>query len=93
MVAVVLSVIFLVVALYGYYSSIKMSKLEKEIRKQGLDYECFECKKKFSINETKCPHCSFVTIYGKRKSKFWVILPILGIWLMVVAKWNKVGMF
>tara|TARA_Y200000002_G_scaffold28257_1_gene21212 strand:+ start:437 stop:718 length:282 start_codon:yes stop_codon:yes gene_type:complete len=93
MVAAILSIIFLVVALYGYYSSIKISKLEKEIRKQGLDYECFECKKKFSVNETKCPHCKFITIYGKRKSKFWVILPILGIWIMVVAKWNKVGMF
>lgn len=93
MLAFIFSILFLMIALYGYYSSIKISKLEREIRKQGIEYECFECKSKFSVNETKCPNCSFITLYGKRKSKFWVILPILGIWIMVVAKWNKVGMF
>ena len=84
--------LFLIVALYGYYSSIKISKLEKEIRKNKLDYECFECKEKFSVNELKCPKCSFVTLYGKRKSKFWVILPILGIWLFMLAKFARRGM-
>ena len=80
--------LFLIVALYGYYSSVKMSKLEKEIRKNKLDYECFECKEKFSVNELKCPKCSFVTLYGKRKSKFWVILPIIGIWIFMLAKFS-----
>lgn len=89
----VLATIFLIIALYGYYSSIKISKLEREIRKNKLDYECFECKEKFSVNELKCPKCSFVTIYGKRKSKFWIILPIIGIWIFVLAKFQKVGIF
>tara|TARA_B100001057_G_C22636847_1_gene866592 strand:- start:201 stop:482 length:282 start_codon:yes stop_codon:yes gene_type:complete len=84
--------IFLIIALYGYYTSIKMSRLEKEIRKNKLDYECFECKEKFSVNEIKCPKCSFVTLYGKRKSKFWVILPILAIWLFMLAKFSRRGM-
>ncbi len=84
--------LFLIVALYGYYSSVKMSKLEKEIRKNKLDYECFECKEKFSVNELKCPKCSFVTLYGKRKSKFWVILPIIGIWIFMLAKFSRRGM-
>lgn len=84
--------LFLIIALYGYYSSVKMSKLEKEIRKNKLDYECFECKEKFSVNELKCPKCSFVTLYGKRKSKFWVILPILGIWILMLAKFGRRGM-
>lgn len=84
--------IFLFVALYGYYTSIKMSRLEKEIRKNKLDYECFECKEKFSVDEIKCPKCSFVTLYGKRKSKFWVILPILAIWLFMLAKFSRRGM-
>tara|TARA_B100000927_G_scaffold245680_1_gene208335 strand:+ start:118 stop:402 length:285 start_codon:yes stop_codon:yes gene_type:complete len=82
---------FLIVALYGYYSSIKMSKLEKEIRKNNLDYECFECKEKFSVNELKCPKCSFITLYGKRRSKFWVILPILGVWVFMAAKFMRTG--
>ena len=81
--------IFLIIALYGYYTSIKMSRLEKEIRKNKLDYECFECKEKFSVDEIKCPKCSFVTLYGKRKSKFWVILPILAIWLFMLAKFSR----
>jgi len=89
----VLATIFLIIALYGYYSSIKISKLEREIRKNKLDYECFECKEKFSVNELKCPKCSFVTLYGKRRSKFWIILPIIGIWLFVLAKFQKVGIF
>lgn len=84
--------LFLIIALYGYYSSVKMSKLEKEIRKNKLDYECFECKEKFSVNELKCPKCSFVTLYGKRKSKFWVILPIIGIWIFMLAKFARRGM-
>jgi DNA-directed RNA polymerase subunit RPC12/RpoP len=89
----VLATFFLLIALYGYYSSIKISKLEKEIRKNKLEYECFECKEKFSVNEVKCPKCSFVTLYGKRRAKYWVIFPIIGIWLFVLAKFSKVGIF
>lgn len=87
-----LASLLLIVALYGYYSSVKMSKLEKEIRKNKLDYECFECKEKFSVNELKCPKCSFVTLYGKRKSKYWIILPILGTWIFMLAKFARSGM-
>ena len=89
----ILSLIILFVALYGYYISVRSSRLEKEIRKNKLDYECFECKEKFSVNEVKCPNCSFVTLYGKRRAKFWVILPIIGIWVFVLAKFQKVGIF
>ena len=93
MAALTLATTFLMIALYGYYTSIKMSKLEKEIRKNKLDYECFECKEKFSVDEIKCPKCSFVTLYGKRKSKFWIILPILGIWIFMLAKFGRQGFF
>ena len=82
---------FLAVALYGYFSSIKMTKKEKELRKNKIPYECFECKKEISINELKCPHCSFVTLYGKRKSKYWIILPILGVWIFLIAKFLRRG--
>ncbi len=92
MAGLIFATIFLIIALYGYYTSIKMSRLEKEIRKNKLDYECFECKEKFSVDEIKCPKCSFVTLYGKRKSKFWVILPILAIWLFMLAKFSRRGM-
>tara|TARA_B100001063_G_C16480869_1_gene412520 strand:+ start:71 stop:352 length:282 start_codon:yes stop_codon:yes gene_type:complete len=92
MAGLLLATAFLLIALYGYYSSVKISRLEKEIRKNNLDYECFECKEKFSVNEIKCPKCSFVTLYGKRKSKFWVILPILGIWLFMLAKFGRRGL-
>lgn len=91
--AIILSSIFLFIALYGYYSSIKISKLEREIRKQRIDYECFECKEKFSVNELKCPKCSFVTLYGKRKSKYWIIFPIVGIWIFMIAKFTRTGIF
>ena len=93
MAGLILATIFLLIALYGYYLSIKISKLEKEIRKNKLDYECFECKETFSVNEVKCPKCSFVTLYGKRRAKFWVIFPIIGIWVFVLAKFQKVGIF
>ena len=49
-----LGLIILLVALYGYYISIKKSELEKDIRKNNLDYECFKCKEKLSIDEIKC---------------------------------------
>ena len=91
--AIILSSIFLFIELYGYYSSIKISKLEREIRKQRIDYECFECKEKFSVNELKCPKCSFVTLYGKRKSKYWIIFPIVGIWIFMIAKFTRTGIF
>ena len=67
MVGVFISLLVLLIALYGYFISIKISKLEKQIRKNKIDYECFECKEKFSVNETKCPKCSFITLYGSRK--------------------------
>ena len=60
-------VILILVALYGYFSSIKMTPLEKDIRKQGVDYECYECKKKFSVDEERCPDCYLITLYGQRK--------------------------
>lgn len=90
--ALLLASVFLLVALFGYYSSIKISKLERDIRRQKVDYECFECKEKFSVNELKCPKCSFITLYGKRKSKYWLIFPILGIWILVLAKFGRTGM-
>ncbi len=87
----ILSLIFLLVALSGYFYSVKPSKLEKEIRKHNLDYECFECKEKFSVNEIKCPKCSFTTLYGERRSKYWRILPILGFYIFLVAKFARTG--
>tara|TARA_A100001015_G_C15016116_1_gene725603 strand:+ start:2331 stop:2612 length:282 start_codon:yes stop_codon:yes gene_type:complete len=92
MLGLIAASIFLLIALYGYYTSIRISPLEKDIRKNKLDYECFECKSKFSVDEIKCPNCSFITLYGKRKSKFWVILPILGIWIFLLAKFAKRGL-
>lgn len=86
-----LALMLLIIALYGYFSSIKISKLEKEIRKNNLEYECFECKEKFSVNEIKCPKCSFITLYGKRRSKYWTILPILGFYIFMVAKFARQG--
>ena len=69
MVGIFISLLILLIALYGYFISIKASKLEKQIRKNKIDYECFKCKEKFSVNETKCPKCSFITLYGNRKKK------------------------
>ena len=83
---IILSLVILFVALFGYYKSIKISKLEKELRKNNLGYECFDCKEKFSINETKCPSCSLVTLYGARKKKFWIIIPIIITWLFMLTK-------
>lgn len=91
MLGFLISIILLLIAIYGYFISIKKSKLEKEIRRNNLDYECFDCKKKISIDDLKCPYCSFVTLYGKRKKKFWVIIPIIFLWLFMIAKFIKVG--
>lgn len=93
MVGFLLTLIILIIALYGYYISIKSSKLESEIRKNNLDYECFECKAKFSVNELKCPECSLVTLYGARKKKFWIIIPIIITWLFMLSKFSRLGMF
>lgn len=93
MLAFLFAIIILIVALYGYYISIKQSKLENEIRKNNLAYECFECKAKFSVNELKCPECSLITLYGARKKKFWLIIPIFITWLFVLSKFGRVGMF
>ena len=91
MIGFLLSLIFLAVAMYGYYIGIKPSRLERDIRKNKLDYECFECKEKFSVNEIKCPKCSFITLYGKRRSKYWTILPILGFYIFMLAKFTRQG--
>ena len=83
-----LAFIILFIALYGYYTSIKISKLEKEIRKYKMEYECFDCKEKFSVDEVKCPKCSLETLYGARKKKFWLIIPILVTWLFMLGKFT-----
>jgi len=93
MVGFFFTLIILIIALYGYYISIKSSKLEREIRKNNLDYECFECKAKFSVNELKCPECSLITIYGARKKKFWLIIPIIITWLFMLSKFGRLGIF
>ena len=72
----IISIVVVIIAMSGYFYSIKQSPLEKEIRNKNIDYECFKCGFKFSVNEIKCPECSFVTIYGSRKKKIWSIVPI-----------------
>jgi len=84
--------LFVIIALVGYYLSIKMTVREREIRKNKIDYECFRCKEKFSVNEQKCPKCEFVTLYGERKKKFWTIIPILLISMFMFAKFGRLGM-
>ena len=52
---------------------VRKTKLEKEIRKNKLDYNCFRCKEIISIDEKNCPKCEFITIYGNRKKKGMVL--------------------
>lgn len=85
-----LGLIILLIAIYGYYTSIKKTKLEKEIRKNNLDYECFKCKEKFSIDEVKCKKCGLLTIYGTRKKKFWLIIPIILCWFLIMTKFSNI---
>ena len=85
--------LIIIVALFGYYNSIKISPLEKDIRKHKLDYECYECKNKFSVNKVKCPECGLITLYGVRKKNYWKIIPIILISFLLVAKFFKLGMF
>lgn len=87
-----LSLVFLFIFLYGYYLGIKPSRLERDIRKKNLIYECFKCKKIIDINEAKCPDCNFVTIYGHRKKKYILIIPIILGYLLLVAKFINTGM-
>ena len=89
----ILSLVFLLILLYGYYLGIRPSKLEREIRKTNSNYECFKCKKTININDVKCPDCSFVTIYGRRKKKFFLIFPILIGYVFMIAKFSQSGMF
>ena len=91
MAGIFLALAFLSITLFGYYLSVKPSKMEKEIRKSKVDYVCFECKEEFSVNELKCPKCGFVTLYGKRRSKYWTILPIMGFFIFMLAKFTKTG--
>ena len=91
--AFILSLLILSVALYGYYLAIRKSRLEKELRQNNLDYECFKCKEKFSIDTLKCPKCSLITIYGTRRKNFWLIVPIIVIWLFMLVKFGKGNMF
>lgn len=91
MIGNLLSFSLLIIALYGYFLSVKKSKLEKEVRKKNLAYECFECKKTLSVNDTKCDHCGLVTLYGSRKKKFWVIIPIIITWFFMFSKIKDLG--
>ena len=91
MIGNILVFLILLIALYGYYTSVRISKLEKQIRKENLNYECFECKQSMSINEIKCDKCGLVTLYGSRKRKFWVIVPIMIIWLFMLVKIKNLG--
>lgn len=89
----ILSLLILSIALYGYYLTIKKSRLERELRENNLDYECFKCKEKISINAVKCPKCSLITIYGTRKKNFWLIIPIIIVWLFMLSKFGRGGLF
>lgn len=93
MIMYAVALIFILIALYGYFSSIKISPLEKDIRKQGIEYECFECKTKFSVNKERCPNCYLITLYGQRKKKYWRIIPIFLFSGFMVAKFFNLGLF
>lgn len=85
--------LIVLVAFFGYYQSIKMTAREKDIRNLKIDYECFRCKEKFSVNEVKCPKCEFATLYGIRKKKYWTIFPIILISIFMFAKFGRLGLF
>ena len=85
--------LLLFIALYGYYLMARKTKLEKEIRKNKLDYNCFRCKEIISIDEKNCPKCEFITIYGNRKKKEWYLVIILIGWLFVAMKFFRQGLF
>lgn len=89
----VLSLLILAISIYGYYLLIRKSKLEKELRQKNMDYECFRCKEKFSVDTVKCPKCSLITIYGTRRKNFWLIIPIIITWLFMLSKFGRGGMF
>lgn len=91
--AFVLSLLILAISIYGYYLLIRKSKLERELRQRNMDYECFRCKEKFSVNTVKCPKCSLITIYGTRRKNFWLIIPIIITWLFMLSKFGRGGMF
>ena len=91
--AFVLSLLILAISIYGYYLLIRKSKLEKELRQKNMDYECFKCKEKFSVDTVKCPKCSLITIYGTRRKNFWLIIPIIITWLFMLSKFGRGGMF
>ena len=70
-----LGLIILLLALYGYYISIKKTKLEKEIRKNNLDYECFKCKEKLSIDEVNLSiKRLFSLILDRHKTHIWGVI-------------------
>ena len=71
---------------------VRKTKLEREIRENKIDYTCFRCKEIISIDEKKCPKCSFITLYGNRKKKEWYIIIILIGWLFVVVKFFRQGL-
>ena len=93
MIVYILFISLAIIALYGYSRSIKMTPLERDIRKTGIEYECYECKKKFSVNLRECPDCGLITIYGTRRKNYWKIIPILMIIGVMFAKFFKIGMF
>ena len=91
--AFILSLLILSFALYGYYLLVRKSKLERELRQNNLDYEGFKCKEKLPIDTLKCPKCSLITIYGSRRKNFWLIIPIIIMWLFMLSKFGRGGMF
>jgi len=93
MIGLILSLTLLFIFLFGYYLGIRPSKLERDIRKTNSDYECFKCKKTININDVKCPDCNFVTIYGRRKKKFFLIFPILIGYIFMIVKFIETEMF
>lgn len=93
MMMIIFVVFLILLALYGYFSSIKMTPLERDIRKQGVDYECYDCKTKFSVNKEKCPNCGFITLFGERKKKYWRIIPIIIFSFFMISKFLNLGFF
>ena len=71
------SVILTLLMVVFFYFYTRPSLIERQIKQQSGNFECFECKETIHMDNNNCPHCELITYFGitrRKKNRFFIVI-------------------
>jgi len=90
-----ITIILTLAMIVAYWLYTKPTIREKQIKQEGGNFPCFQCKKELNMSYDKCPNCELITLFGatKKKKKQFFIIVILYVFALAKMWRNNNGFF